>query len=87
LARELVRDGARALTDADFDLTQKGVDVRVGLDMARLALPETVGTIIMATGDSDFVPGFKFVRREGVFSIRWVTTSARSSAQQADVVI
>jgi uncharacterized LabA/DUF88 family protein len=58
----------RPLTDEDFDLdlTQKGVDMRVGLDIARLSLRETVRTIIVVTGDSDFVPAFKFARREGV---------------------
>jgi uncharacterized LabA/DUF88 family protein len=58
----------RALSDADFllDLSQKGVDMRVGMDMARLALRDLVRTIIVVTGDSDFVPAFKFVRREGV---------------------
>jgi uncharacterized LabA/DUF88 family protein len=40
--------------------------MRVGLDMARLALRETVRAVIVVTGDSDFVPAFKFVRREGV---------------------
>lgn len=53
-------------TDFDLDLSQKGVDMRVGMDMARLALRELVRTIIVVTGDSDFVPAFKFVRREGV---------------------
>jgi uncharacterized LabA/DUF88 family protein len=58
----------RQLTDNDFDLDieQKGVDMRVGLDMARLALREMVRAVIVATGDSDFVPAFKFARREGV---------------------
>jgi uncharacterized LabA/DUF88 family protein len=58
----------RELTDADFDLdlSQKGVDMRIGLDMARLALRETVRAIVVVTGDVDFVPAFKFVRREGV---------------------
>ena len=67
VARELVRE-PRGLTDEDFDLdiSQKGVDMRVGLDMARLALKETVRAVIVVTGDSDFVPAFKFVRREGV---------------------
>ncbi len=56
------------MTDEDFelDLSQKGVDLRIGLDMARLALRETVRAVIVVTGDSDFVPAFKFVRREGV---------------------
>jgi uncharacterized LabA/DUF88 family protein len=58
----------RPLTDADFDLdiSQKGVDMRIGLDMARLALREMVRAIIVVTGDADFIPAFKFVRREGV---------------------
>lgn len=67
VARELIRL-PRALTDADFDLdlSQKGVDMRIGMDMARLALREMVRTVIVLTGDSDFVPAFKYVRREGV---------------------
>jgi uncharacterized LabA/DUF88 family protein len=66
-AKELART-PRALTDDDFDLNlaQKGVDMRIGPDMARLALRETVRAAIVVTGDSDFVPAFKFVRREGV---------------------
>lgn len=58
----------RELTDADFmlDMNQKGVDIRIGLDMARLALRDMVRAVAVVTGDSDFVPAFKFVRREGV---------------------
>ncbi len=58
----------RALADNDFalDIGQKGVDLRIGLDMARLALRETVHAVVVVTGDSDFVPAFRFVRREGV---------------------
>lgn len=67
VARELVRT-PRALTDDDFvlDLSQKGVDMRIGMDMARLSLREMVRAVVVVTGDSDFVPAFKFVRREGV---------------------
>jgi uncharacterized LabA/DUF88 family protein len=67
VAKELIKS-VRPLTDDDFnlDLSQKGVDMRVGLDMARLALRETVRAVVVVTGDSDFVPAFKFVRREGV---------------------
>jgi uncharacterized LabA/DUF88 family protein len=58
----------RALADDDFnlDIGQKGVDIRIGLDMARLALRDMVRAVAVVTGDSDFVPAFKFVRREGV---------------------
>ncbi len=58
----------RDLKDNDFDLdiNQKGVDMRIGLDMARLTLRDLVRAVVVVTGDSDFVPAFKFVRREGV---------------------
>ncbi len=58
----------RALEDRDFrlDINQKGVDIRIGLDMARLALRDMVRAVVVVTADSDFVPAFKFVRREGV---------------------
>jgi uncharacterized LabA/DUF88 family protein len=67
VAKELIKT-PRALTDEDFDLdlSQKGVDMRIGLDMARLALRETVRSVVVLTGDSDFVAAFKFARREGV---------------------
>ena len=59
---------ASDLTDADFApaLTQKGVDMRIGIDMASLALKQQVDAIVLVTGDSDFVPAAKLVRREGV---------------------
>lgn len=47
-------------------INQKGVDLRIGLDMARLALRGLVSTIVVVTSDSDMIPAFKFVRREGV---------------------
>ena len=58
----------RALADGDFLLAinQKRVHIRIGLDMARLALRDLVRAVVVVTGDSDFVPAFKFVRREGV---------------------
>lgn len=67
VVKELVAQ-QRALTDEDFelDMGQKGVDMRIGMDMARLALRNMVRAVVVVTGDSDFVPAFKFVRREGV---------------------
>ena len=44
---------------------QKGVDMRVGLDIASLALKKHVDVIVLVTSDSDFVPAMKFARREG----------------------
>lgn len=48
------------------NISQKGVDLRIGMDIARLALRDMVRAIVVVTGDSDLVPAFKFARREGV---------------------
>ena len=45
---------------------QKGVDMRIGLDIASLALKRLVSTIALVTGDSDIVPAMKLARREGM---------------------
>jgi uncharacterized LabA/DUF88 family protein len=52
--------------DVSLDLRQKGVDMRIGLDIATMALKRQVDTIVLVTGDSDFVPAAKLARREGV---------------------
>jgi uncharacterized LabA/DUF88 family protein len=55
-----------AAADLIPSIEQKGVDLRIGLDISRLALRDMVRTIVVVTGDSDMVPAFKFARREGV---------------------
>ncbi len=52
--------------DVFLGLRQKGVDMRIGLDIASMTLKRQVDTIILVTGDSDFVPAAKLARREGV---------------------
>lgn len=47
-------------------LRQKGVDMRIGLDITSITLKKQADTIILVTGDSDFVPAAKLARREGV---------------------
>lgn len=56
------------LTENDFylDITQKGVDMRIGLDIASLAQKKLVDQIVLIAGDSDFVPAAKHARREGI---------------------
>jgi len=65
LARKRTPD---QLTDDDFApaLRQKGVDMRLGIDMASLCLKRQADTIVLVAGDSDFVPAAKMARREGV---------------------
>lgn len=66
--RDIGKNGARAVVAKDFiaNIEQKGVDLRIGLDIARLAIRQLVEVIVVVTGDSDMVPAFKFARREGL---------------------
>lgn len=52
--------------DFEFKVTQKGVDMRIGLDIASMAYKKQVNQIILIAGDSDFVPAAKHARREGI---------------------
>ena len=56
------------LTDKDFlyDVKQKGVDIRIGIDICSLTLKRQVDQIVLISGDPDFVPAAKLARREGV---------------------
>lgn len=67
-AQRALRRHARALQPDDFipDVVQKGVDLRIGLDIARLAFQRLVDSIVLVTGDSDFLPAMKLARREGL---------------------
>jgi uncharacterized LabA/DUF88 family protein len=48
------------------DFNQKGVDMKIGLDMAWMAGRKTVDKIALVTGDSDFISPIKLARREGI---------------------
>lgn len=52
--------------DFEIDVVQKGVDMRLGLDVAAMAFKRRVDQIILVAGDGDFVPATKFARREGI---------------------
>ena len=47
------------------DIQQKGVDMKIGLDVASLVLKRQVDAIVLVSGDSDFIPALKLARREG----------------------
>lgn len=53
-------------TDLFPEIDQKGVDLKIGMDIACMAIRQTVDTIVMITGDSDLVPVLKLARREGL---------------------
>ena len=56
------------LKEEDFmiDVDQKGVDMKIGLDIASLAYKHQVDQIVLISGDSDFVAAAKLARREGI---------------------
>lgn len=56
------------LTENDFipNFVQKGVDMRIGIDIVMLAMKRQVSQIVLIAGDSDFVPAAKQARREGI---------------------
>ena len=56
------------LTENDVFLTlkQKGIDMKIGVDIASIALKRFVDRIVLISGDSDFVPAAKLARREGI---------------------
>jgi uncharacterized protein (TIGR00288 family) len=67
-ARLIENPDAFVATDDDFeiDTKQKGVDMRLGLDVASLAFKKQVDQIVIVAADADFVPAAKLARREGI---------------------
>lgn len=59
------------LTDADFEpiFEQKGVDMRIGLDIAAYSDNHAVDRIVLVSGDTDCVPALKYGRRAGLQAI------------------
>jgi len=52
--------------DFEIDTVQKGVDMRLGLDVASMAFKRQIRQLILVAGDADFVPAVKLARREGI---------------------
>lgn len=58
----------RPLMDQDFDpiLSQKQVDMKIGLDVAKLSIGRLIGRILLATSDADFIPAIHFAKGNDV---------------------
>lgn len=52
--------------DVRYSITQKGVDIRIGCDIAALSYKHLVDCIILMSGDSGLVPAAEVARREGI---------------------
>lgn len=66
--RNVPVDHSRPLHDEDFeaDFEQKGVDMRIGLDIATFASTKAVDRILLVSGDTDCIPAMKFGRIAGL---------------------
>ncbi len=52
--------------DVVYQMQQKSVDMKIGIDITSLSLKKDVKKIILVSGDGDFVPAAKLARREGI---------------------
>lgn len=70
LTKDLLSDAVtlKGLKESDlkYEMRQKGIDIKIGVDIASLALKRLVDRIVLISGDSDFVPAAKLARREGI---------------------
>ncbi len=66
LCRKEIAIDSLTLDDFELEIKQKGVDMRIGLDIASIAHKQQADRIILIAGDSDFVPAAKHARREGI---------------------
>jgi uncharacterized LabA/DUF88 family protein len=57
-----------ALKDSDFEpiFEQKGVDMRIGLDIATFSDQATVDRVLLVSGDTDMIPAMKHARKSGL---------------------
>jgi uncharacterized LabA/DUF88 family protein len=57
-----------AFSDGDFeyDVSRKGVEMRIGLDIASVAYKKQADQIVLVGSEADFVPAAKLARREGI---------------------
>lgn len=56
------------MTDADFkpDFQQKGVDMRIGLDIATFSASRAAERLVLISGDTDCIPAMKHGRKAGL---------------------
>jgi uncharacterized LabA/DUF88 family protein len=57
-----------SFTDDDFepDVMQRGIEIKIGLDIASVAYKKQADQIVLVADDASFVPAAKLARREGI---------------------
>jgi uncharacterized LabA/DUF88 family protein len=89
--KRIPRNGIAALADTDFKpvFEQKGVDMRIGLDMAAYSALKEVDRIGLVTADTDCVPAMKHARKSGVQVVLMELPGRKTPfelAQHSDIV-
>ena len=79
------------LTDDDYrpNFVQKGVDMRIGLDMAILAERRLIDRLILITGDTDMIPAMKHCRTQAIQIVLFVFPEmgiSHEMRQHSDIV-
>lgn len=68
--RRALLNGAAPVAPTSHDVypnfEQKGVDMRIGIDVATLSLKKIVDRVVLFSGDTDMIPALKLARREGL---------------------
>jgi uncharacterized LabA/DUF88 family protein len=66
--RRLKKNPDVRITGSDLKpkFEQKGVDMKIGLDIAWASLQKVAERLVLVTADADFTPAIKFARREGL---------------------
>lgn len=62
---------ATTFTDNDFkpEFEQKGVDMRIGLDVAAYSANRSVDRIVLVSADTDCIPALKYGRKAGLQTV------------------
>ena len=73
------------------EFSQKGVDMKIGLDIAWIATKRIADIIVLVAGDTDFIPAMKLARTEGVvvgiIDIKGTGRLTRALCEHADLVL
>ncbi|GAB4136904.1 MAG: hypothetical protein Tsb0016_01650 [Sphingomonadales bacterium] len=74
---------SQPLADSDFlpDFEQKGVDMRIGLDIASFSLNRVVDRLILFSNDTDCIPAMKHGRKAGLQIVLAVMDGASTAAE------
>lgn len=54
------------MSDLTLDIQQKGVDMKLGMDVSTLVYRATVDKIVLISGDSDFIPAVKLAKQKNM---------------------